>query len=307
MSKMKMTIFLILLAALTLGGCNFPTFESEPTESSDDRMATEIAKILTGTPVQILISPTTQGATPSADVTPTETVAVIVEEPTPTPTMTFTLIPTGETTTPTPTGTAEPSPTATLSENDPALTLGNPDWIDTMDDGDNWPTGVNEYTTIDFENGYLKLTAEKDVDGWRLSWPFLENFYLESKMQTPDCTGTDHYGLMFRVPANANANKGYLFGITCDGKYSLRRWDGTTMHTPIGWTAHEAINKGENSLNKLGIWADGASLALYINGEKVDDLQDNNFPEGSFGIFVGKDNTDDLTVWVDEIRYWLIP
>ncbi len=305
MKKRTIAFILVLLAALTLSGCNYPTFQGEETETSDDRMATEIAKILTGTPVQILISPTAQET--EALISPTATPTVTVEESTATPTMTFTLIPTGETTTATVTETTEPSPTATLSQNDPALTLGDPDWSDIMNDGGNWPTGLNDYTAINFDNGYLKLTAKKDVDGWRLSWPFLDNFYLEAKMQTPDCEGMDHFGLMFRVPANANANKGYLFGITCDGKYSLRRWDGETMHTPIQWTAHTAINTGENAVNKLGIWAEDASIALYINGEKVNDLQDNAYLEGSFGIFVGKDNTDDLTIWVDEIRYWQIP
>lgn len=303
----KWTVFFGLLLMVILSGCNFPGMQIPEATPSDDSMATEIAKILTGTPIPILISPTSQA--PEATKTPTATVSPTMEDlpltSTTTATSTFTLVPGDETSTPT--LTVSPTPTPTLSEEDPALTLGDPDWTDTMDDGDNWPTGFNEYTTIVFEDGFLKLTANKDVDGWRLSWPFLDNFYLEAEMQSPACESMDHFGLMFRVPANANANKGYLFGITCDGQYSLRRWDGQTMHRPVPWTEEEAINIGEGAHNKLGVWADGSTLALFINGQKVDEIQDDAYMEGSFGIFVGGNPTEDLTVWTDRIRYWSLP
>ena len=193
-----------------------------------------------------------------------------------------------------------------MSDTDPAATLGTPDWVENMENGDNWPTGFNEYTTIEFEDGFLKLTAEKDVDGWRLTWPFLSDFYLEATLKSPECSGGDHFGLMFRVPANANANKGYLFGITCDGRYSLRRWDGTNMYALVGWTADDAINT-DGAVNKLGIWAEGKNLAFYINGEKVDEVTDNTYLEGSFGLFVGNGGEDKVTVSVDQIRYWELP
>lgn len=296
----KLTFISILLMAVVLTGCNYPASQEKAPEDADDSMATEIARILTGTPVE-------------AEPTPTlpEPLEETVEETEEAPTST--LEPTEETVeetaepTPTNTPTEEVEPTPTLSGADPAASLGDPDWVDDMANGDNWPTGVNKYTTIAFEDSTLKLTAETDLDGWRLSWPYLTDFYLEASMQTPDCETSDHYGLMFRVPAKADANKGYLFGITCDGRYSLRRWDGQTMYFPVNWTASDVIAKGENAVNKLGVMAREAEIALYINGQKVDEVTDNAYLEGSFGIFVGKDNTDDFTVWVDQVRYWENP
>ena len=284
----KLMIITLILVSVLLTGCNFPAYLEETPEEGDDSMATEIAKILTGTPEE-------------AEPTPTQTQPVQATEVPPTSTPE----PTEETPEPTDTPTAEPTPT--LADTDPAADLGSPDWVDDMADDDNWPTGANQYTTIAFENSYLKLTAETDLDGWRLSWPFLTDFYLEASMQTPECTGGDHYGLMFRVPANANANRGYLFGVTCDGRYSLRRWDGQTMYFPINWTASDAINEGEDVVNKLGIMARDAEIALYINGQKVTEVTNNTYLEGSFGVFVGGDATDEFTVWVDQIRYWENP
>ena len=282
----KLTIITLLVLALVLTGCNFPGSQDQTPEGEDDSMATEIARILTGTPVEAETTPTLI----PTQIPPTSTTKPTEEKPEPTPTKTLT---------------AEVTPT--LSDTDPAADLGEPDWVDDMANGDNWPTGVNKFTTIAFKDGFLKLTAETSLDGWRLSWPFLKDFYLEATMETPACDSSDHYGLMFRVPANASANKGYLFGVSCDGTYSLRRWDGQTMYFPINWTASEAILEGEDVVNKLGIMARGSEIALYINGQKVNEVTDNAYLEGSFGIFVGSINADDFTVWVDQVRYWENP
>lgn len=299
----KLKLFSIIILALVLVGCNMPGSQ-EGEVDQDDSMATEIAKILTGTPVEIEPS-----ATPIVeDEEPTEVEET--EEPTSEPTeeeeATETPEPTDtpeeEEDTPTPTV----QPTSTTTAGDPAATLGEPDWVDNMEDGDGWATGFSEYSSIEFDDGYLKLTADQDVDGWRLTWPFLNDFYLEAKVQSPECEGSDHFGIMFRVPANSNANRGYLFGITCDGRYGLRRWDGQVMYSPIPWTASEAIKEGEDVVNTLGIMADGSTLTFYINGQEVDEVTEGSYLAGSFGVFVGGTNVDDLTVWVDQIRYWTI-
>ncbi len=303
----KWMIISTLLLALILTGCNLPGYEGTSPEDADAAMATEISRILTGTPIELeeTLAPEEEETTvpEESETAPTQkTEPEVVEEE-----EEEEQEETQEETTPEPTSTPTITPTATLSETDPAKSLGEPDWADSMDNGDNWPTGYNEYTTIKFENGYLKLTGETELDGWRLSWPFLSDFYVEAKIQTPKCEGSDHFGLMFRVPANANANKGYLFGITCDGDYSLRRWDGQTMYFPVDWTESSAINTGENAINTLGVMAKGADLVLYINGQKVKEVSDNAYAEGSFGVFVGSVDTEDVTIWVDQIRYWEKP
>lgn len=304
--KKWMMIFTLLLV-LILTGCYLPGYEGTSPEEQDSAMATEISRILTGTPIEVEETPALE-----------EEVTTIPEETETEPTQTpepdaeeeeeeEEQEEPEEETTPEPTNTPTVTPTATLAETDPAKNLGEPDWVDNMEDGDNWPTGYNEYTTIKFDDGYLKITGETELDGWRLSWPFLGDFYLEAKIEAPKCEGDDHFGLIFRVPANANANKGYLFGITCDGTYSLRRWDGNTMYFPVNWTESNTINTGENAINTLGVMAKETDLTLYINGQKVNEVSDNAYLEGSFGVFVGSVDTEDLTIWVDQIRYWENP
>ncbi len=291
----KITLITFVLLALVLSACNYPTIE-ENTDEQDNSMATEIARILTGTPVSILISPTASEET----VEPTE-----VEETEPPATNTPEVV--ADTATPTPTMTSTLARTPTLSDGDPALSLGAPDWVDTMDNGNNWMTGADSFTSVKFESGFMKLTAESDLDGWRLSWPVLTDAYLEAKFQTTDCSGSDHYGIMFSSPYESGTDQGYLFGITCDGRYGLRKWNNPNMTTLESWTDSDAIHIGDNAQNTLGVLTDEGTISLYINGEKVKELEEDTFTTGVFGIFIGSDNVENLTIWVDQIRYWANP
>ena len=287
----KITIISLIVVALVLSGCNFPGSEGAQIDDPDDALATEIAKILTGTPVEAETSPTPDGD----EVEPTEPAATNTPEPEEDPA------------TPTPTASPTIAPTSTLTNTDPVLTLGAANWVDNMDNANNWYTPSDIYTTVAFSQGYMKLTAISSATGWRPSWPILEDFYLEVTLLSPECVSNANFGLMFRIPEDSNNNKGYLFGITCDGRYSLRRWDGTNMYHPVNLTAHNAINKGENVVNKLGVMARGSNLALYINGQKVNEINDGNYLTGKFGVFVGGSNVDNFTVWFVQIRYWIDP
>lgn len=295
----KLTIILVLIFTLLLSGCNLPASNS-PGDQSDESMATEIAKILTGTPVQILISPTPDDQITEAEPEETQsgggiiTVTPGAEEPSATAEPSATLTPTI-------------TPTATLSDSDPALTLGSPDWVDDMDDGDNWATGEDDYSSVAYANGYMKIITKTDYDAWRLTWANPANFYLEAKLQTPECSGSDHYGLMFRSPRDSGTDKGYLFAISCDGKYNLRLWNAPSMTWLINWTESDQIKQGADVQNTLGVMAKGSTLSLYINGEKVKEIENNAYSQGAIGIFVGGANTDDMTLWADQIRYWENP
>ena len=158
----------------------------------------------------------TQSLSPS--VTPTET-----EIPAPVDTPTETAAPTE---TEAPTETAAPTPT--FVPGDPKANLGSPTWRDTFDNALNWPLYEDEHVSMQIQNNRLVMTAlnaDKYVS-WMLTWPVLENFYYEITVSPGRCQGRDHYGLAFRAP---DENRAYLFGVSCDGQYSLRRWDGRRM------------------------------------------------------------------------------
>jgi hypothetical protein len=205
--------------------------------------------------------------------------------------------------------TATPTPTETPPPADPDLPSGNPDWEDSFANGDNWPTYADSHVEFDVDDGNLVMTAfNADFwDGWMLTWPELEDSYVEGTFTTVDCGGGDRYGLFARGSSPENVYGGYLFGITCDGRYSLRSWDGSSFTALIPWAANSAIQSGSDQTHRLGFWSDGEQIKLYIDGKEIDSLTDSTHSAGKFGLFIGAGNTENMEVAVEEISYWLLP
>jgi len=168
--------------------------------------------------------------------------------------------------------------------------------------------GEDSFTDAEVEDGKFILTGLTTIDGWRLTWPEVKDAYLETTIKTGECTGNDHYGLIFRVPDLHNPNEGYLLGFTCDGRYWLRSWDGEKMETLAPLAASSAIHAGSNATNRVGVKTDGDKLSLYANGTLLQEVVDDRWGDkGGFGLFIGARKTDKFTVEADEIAYWDLP
>ena len=208
--------------------------------------------------------------------------------------------------------TEEPTTEPTIASSDPGVYLGIADWKDPMDAPKNWPVSSDDYSAAYFENGYYRMTSFASEDGWRLaSTESIQDGYVEVTFTPETCSGDDHYGIIFRVPVVQEANRGYLFAVTCDGRYSLREWDATlgehgTMVYLIRWAASGAINTSAGSQNVLGVMTDGSLISLYINGELVDEIEDDTLAGGHFGALVGWEQTENFTVRLEEAKYWTV-
>ncbi len=292
MHKMLCAIALGLVA----GACALPGAQATP---PPDDLATRVSGTLTALPAPMTLPPEQPPQAtepPSPEPSPTAT-AEPTESP---PTETFTPEPSD-----TPTASFTPLATPTPLSGDIRAQLGSPTWRDPLDAGGNWPLGEDDFTRAEVEGGEMALTGLSTTDGWRLTWPEIEDFYLEMSVTTGTCAGADHYGLMLRVPDRHAADRGYLFGFTCDGRYSLRAWDGETMTSLIRATASSSIVAGSDRANRMGVLADGHRLVLYANGTQIDEIDDDTFTDaGVFGVFIGARQTEQFTVRISEIAYW---
>lgn len=286
----------ILLAILLISACSSAP-EPAPTPTND-LIATIVAQTLAAIPTQEISTPIPTeipAPSPSPTLEPSPTV-----EPSPTPQPTLTSVPMA---------TSLPS-TALPAGADPRDQLGAPTLRDSMSTSDYWPTGSDDFTSADFRNESMYVTALTRTAGWRLATlPSLGNFYAEVTGSFENCSGNDNFGLIVRIPERNPANQGYLFGISCSGKYSFSEWDGEVeprglWTTHINWTDHSAILQGSGQSNRVGVMATGNLFELYVNGVKVAEMQDDSFPEGFLGIYADSEETDQLTVRVTEFIYW---
>ncbi|HMN15638.1 MAG TPA: hypothetical protein PKD55_25255 [Bellilinea sp.] len=283
----KRFLFSALILVLLLSGCSVVGFNT-PTPNPAV-VQTRVAQVMT-----ILPSPTSPE---QALITPISSAE-----------------PTAEPVTATPEPTAVPEPTAAptaepVLSDYPADNLGEPTLNDAMDDPAQWPSGYTPFTEIFVSNGQLTLVGSSVMDGWRLSLQKAKNFFAEVDLEPQACSGADRYGLYFRVPNPESADQGYLFSLTCSGYYSLRKWDEPfyEMTHLIPWTESAEVNAGSNQPNKLGVLANGDLITLFINGQKVAEINDASYPEGYVGLFVGAQRTQFFTVKADNFRFWELP
>ena len=281
----KPRLGILLALAIGLAGC-LP--QTAAPGDLDRQVATSVSGTLTAE-----VPPPTVAGPPSDTPPPTGTEPATQAPPTDTPS---------------PTATSSPTASATAVSGDPRTTFGQPTWRDPFDSASGWNVGDDSFTEVKIEDGKLVMTGLSSADGWRLTWPEVNDVYLEATTRTRTCQGSDEYGLMFRAPDVHTADQGYLFGFTCDGRYFLRAWDATDMTTLVTSTTSSAIQAGSDKTNRLGVWIEGDQLSLYANGSFLAKVGDDTFTDkGGFGFFIGSRKTERFTIESDEIAYWDLP
>lgn len=185
--------------------------------------------------------------------------------------------------------------------------LGAPTWTDSMDSQGRWYLVSTENTQFKIESGALVMTAlEPGFDEWGVAAGADQtDFYLEVVTRTgSECSALDRYGVIFRVP---DPSRGYVFQVSCDGRYRLYLWDGSKYTGIQNWLSSSAINNGANKENKLGVMVVGEDVSLYTNDQKLGTYLIEEYDQGRFGLVVGASETDNFTVRVETVRFWDLP
>ena len=243
--------------------------------------------------------------------TPTQPTSTPTEEHTSTPRPTRTRLPTWTTTmtpSPFPTRTPFPSITPTRATEKPGDGLGDATWIDNFETDDYWTLFDDECFKTEISGGKYIQTIKRAPAGacWEVTWPRIQDYYLETVARSNSCDERDRYGFYFR---GVDTQRGYLFGITCKGEYWLSFWNSETSQreTLIDYTSNDKINTG-SATNKLGVQVTGDRIVLYVNDAMLAEVYDSTYIQpGLIGLFIGAEVTETFSVQYDYLAYWESP
>ena len=77
------------------------------------------------------------------------------------------------------------------------------------------------------------------------------------------------------------------------------------MVTLKDWSFASEIEAGPGKANRLGIKTEDNDISLYINGEFMVMIEDNDYvDEGYFGFVMASANTAEFTILFDDLMYW---
>lgn len=224
---------------------------------------------------------------------------------TPTPAPSLTDIPT---TTPTetvewfpPTSTPTSLPTLTVTpprEDD--LSKGSLLYQDTFETEQGWFIPTTGRGSVNVSGGELNIIINESP---AFLYSVVEDqdfsgLYAEITASPSLCTGKDEFGMMIRAERN---QRYYRYSLSCDGYVRLDRILGQQVLALQPWTRSASVPSAAPSQVRLGVWAVGNELRLYIDGEHQFTVQDGEISRGSVGVFARAVGETAVTVSFSEL------
>jgi hypothetical protein len=204
--------------------------------------------------------------------------------------------------TPTPlTATETPLPTPTINWFPPSATptlkalstqaptpemrpgLGEEIITDDFSDRFVWDIAASNDASADIKNNRITLSVQSQVYMLSLRNDLaLNDYYAEITARPNLCRAEDSYGLLIR----ASAVNYYRFALACNGTARAERVSGGTrliLQPPV---PSGDVPPGAPGQVRIGVWAVGKEMRLFLNGRYQFSISDPSFPSGALGVFV---------------------
>ena len=241
---------------------------------------------------------------PTATLSPTELPAATAL-PLPTATLAPTEIPTA-TLVPTAVPTATPLPTAVptaFATPQLPFALGASLWTENFDPATfTWGKGLRTFAESGFVDGALQVKfIEKSAHYWSAGPKYTvsgRNFYYDSDIRVGPCRSKDNYGLVFQ----SDKNSFFAVTITCEGGY--RFFVRVKGDDQLLRAKQSPLVPAGSGTFRVGVLLVGDSYALYVNGNRVDEMVVRNLsiaPLGNFGVYARAVETTNLVVAWDNM------
>ncbi len=200
----------------------------------------------------------------------------VIPTETPPPTATINWFPPSAT--PTPRADSTPLPTAEMRPG-----LGGILLEDDFSDPELWTLAVSNQGSAIIENNRLTLSVQGGANMLSLRDDLaLANYYAEITARPSLCRGADNYGLLIR----ADSASYYRFALACDGTIRAERiLNGNRLPLQAPLPSADAPPGAPGEV-RIGVWAVGREMRLFLNGRFQFSISEPSLPGGSIGVFV---------------------
>lgn len=110
----------------------------------------------------------------------------------------------------------------------------------------------------------------------------LTDYYAEITAQPSLCKGEDSYGVLIR----ANGGSYFRFALACDGTVRAERVSNSVRLVLQQPLSSGDVPPGAPGNVRIGVWAVGKEIRLFLNGRFQFSISDPSFPIGTIGVFV---------------------
>lgn len=225
----------------------------------------------------------------SLNATPTP----IILTQTPLPSATIDWFPSSATPSPVPFSTSIPLPTAEMRPG-----LGLTFITDDFSNKSLWDVAASDQASASIENNQLTLAAQSKIYILSLRHDLtLNDYYVEITAHLNLCRDDDSYGILIRASTAAY----YRFALSCNGTASAERKSVGTRQILHESLSSSDVPNGAPGEVRIGVWAVGNEMRLFLNGNYQFSVSDSNYTNGTLGVFVNSAGTSPVVVSFSEL------
>lgn len=163
-----------------------------------------------------------------------------------------------------------------------------------------WDVATSESGSAAINDNRLTLAVKPGyyLASMRRELP-LSDFYAEITARPSLCRGEDNYGLVVRGVGSSF----YRFVLTCNRQIRAERITGGTR-LPLQESLPSGDAPGAPGEVRMGIWAVGNEMRLFLNGRFQFNVVDPSFPTGALGVFVRSTGDTPVTVSFSDLAVY---
>ncbi|MEP6896326.1 MAG: hypothetical protein ABI986_12025 [Chloroflexota bacterium] len=179
--------------------------------------------------------------------------------------------------------------------------IGSVIFTDDFSDQKIWDTVDSSQASAIIKDGHLTLAVESGVSIASLRRDVtLKNFYAEITARIGLCRADDTYGIIIR----ATGGSFYRFVISCNGLIQVER-----IKSSVRLIIHPPDGSGDAPLGapgevRIGIWANGSEMRLFLNDRFQFSILEKTFPSGAFGVFAQSKGNTPVTITFSDLKVY---
>jgi serine/threonine protein kinase len=193
--------------------------------------------------------------------------------------------------------------TATVTAN-PYTSTGSLSFFDALNEtsNPNWDSGTSTSGSGGCQptaNGYQVSESNiKLYDQCFQKKSTYNNFAFEVKMTIDE---GNCGGMIFR--SNSDGSKLYDYLVCEDGSYALYKYVSNSSSSSLTVSSSSAIKTGVGQTNIIAVVANGNSIGLYVNTQKIASVNDSSYTQGNIGL-VAAPSDHATQVTYQDARVW---
>jgi len=176
--------------------------------------------------------------------------------------------------------------------------IGSLTLTDDFSDESIWDTAVSDQGSAAISRNRLTLAVQPGIYLASLRHDItLGNFYAEITARLSLCRAEDSYGILVRAVGSSS----YRFVLSCNGQARAERVNAGVRLPLLEPVASGDAPRGAPGEVRIGVWAVGSDIRLFLNGRFQFSIRDKSFPSGTLGVFARSEGDTPVSVTFSDL------